>query len=574
MSSAFAAQLDADWHYWMRQHPELATQLGYPGLNGRWTDYSGEAIDARAAYLRESLDRLHRIDPDHLDLATRLDYELYRDLVETSARGLDFHNDPVPIRGVVPHNLMTPVNQLAGVVQEVPLTISMMPTATVADYDDLIARLDGVPALVDQTIALLERGLARQVTPPRVALRELPKQIEAQLVDDPLASPLLASLAVFPSTIRPSDRARIAAGATAAFADRVRPAFARLGEFVTGRYVPACRETTGLDALPDGDAMYAFNIRWHTTLDLTPAEIHQVGLEEVARIATEMARVRAFTGFEGTAEAFAAFLRTDSRFYFADANALLSAYRDIAKRADPMLAPLFGRLPQTPYGVLPVPEAAAPAQTTAYYQPGSLTAGRAGQMFANTYKLEARPRWEMEALTLHEAVPGHHLQIAIAQELSGLPEFRKHSNYTAYVEGWALYAEKLGEEMGFYADPYSKYGQLTYEMWRAARLVVDTGLHAMGWSRQRAIDFFAAHTPKAAQDIVVEIDRYIVWPGQALGYKMGELKIRALRARAEDELDGRFDVRAFHDLLLSQGALPLEVLERRVDDWIASQRAR
>jgi len=250
----------------------------------------------------------------------------------------------------------------------------------------------------------------------------------------------------------------------------------------------------------------------------------------------------------------------------------VTAYRDVAKRADPELSHLFGRLPQTPYGVKPVPDAIAPSQTTAYYEQGAFTAGRPAIMFANTYKLESRPKWEMETLTLHEAVPGHHIQVSIAQELQGLPEFRKNSSYTAFVEGWALYAESLGDEMGFYQDGYSKFGRLTYDMWRAVRLVVDTGLHAMNWTRDQAIDFFRENAAKTDQDIMVEIDRYIVWPGQALGYKIGELKIRELRRNAERRLGTRFDIRQFHDVVLGQGAVPLDVLERQVKAWVESLR--
>jgi uncharacterized protein (DUF885 family) len=287
----------------------------------------------------------------------------------------------------------------------------------------------------------------------------------------------------------------------------------------------------------------------------------------VKRIRSEMDHVMAQANFKGSYDDFKKFLRTDSGFYFKDEASLLTAYRDIAKRADPELAHLFGRLPQTPYGVKRVPDAIAPSQTTAYYDPGSLIAGRPGFMFANTYKLDSRPKWEMEALTMHEAVPGHHIQISLAQELQGLPEFRRNSSYTAFVEGWGLYAESLGDEMGFYKDPYSKFGQLTYEMWRAIRLVVDTGLHSMGWSRDQAIGFFRENAAKTDQDITVEVDRYIVWPGQALGYKMGELKIRELRTDSERKLGPKFDVRQFHDTLLGQGAVPLEVLEKQVQTW-------
>jgi uncharacterized protein (DUF885 family) len=368
------------------------------------------------------------------------------------------------------------------------------------------------------------------------------------------------------------DRPALAKRAAAAYTGRVAPAFRRLHDFLQKTYLPACRETTAASALPSGSAMYEYNVRWHTTTDLTPAQIHERGQSEVRRIRSAMDQVIARSGFTGGFDEFVRFLRTDPRFYYTEPSELLRGYRDIAKRADPELAPLFGRLPQTPYGVAAVPDAIAPSQTTAYYEPGALRAGRPGNMYANTYKLEARPKWEMEALTLHEAVPGHHLQIAIAQEIQGLPEFRKHSSYTAYVEGWALYAERLGEEMGFYRDPYSKFGQLTYEMWRAVRLVVDTGIHALGWSRQRAIDFFKANAAKTEQDIIVEVDRYIVWPGQALGYKIGELKIRELRERAEKALGPRFDIRAFHDEVVGQGALPLDVLEARVAAWVPARR--
>jgi len=285
-----------------------------------------------------------------------------------------------------------------------------------------------------------------------------------------------------------------------------------------------------------------------------------------------MDKVIAQTGFKGSFSDFLEFLRKDPRFYYDDAESLVRAYRDIAKRADPELARLFGKLPRLPYGVLPVPAYAEQSQTTAYFQPGSPEAGRPGYFFANTYALNTRPKWEMEALTLHEAVPGHHFQISLAQEMEGVPEFRKHGGYTAFVEGWGLYAESLGTEMGFYKDPYMKFGQLTYEMWRAIRLVVDTGIHSLGWSRQQAIDYFLANAGKNEHDIVVEVDRYIVWPGQALAYKIGEMKIKELRADAAKELGDRFDIRQFHDQVLDNGALPLDILEKRIKEWVAAKQ--
>jgi uncharacterized protein (DUF885 family) len=573
-SDALHRQFDDDWKYWMAQYPETATAFGYPGQNARWTDYSQAAIDGRNAYLKQSAGRLMAVDRATLDAGDRLNYDLYRDMLETAVAGLGFHNDAMPVRSVVPHNLLMPINQLEGIAQDIPRTFALMPTDTRQDYENIVSRLNGIGPLVDQTIALMEQGLAAGVTPPRITMRDVPDQVQAQIVDDPLKSPMLAALApsaAWPAAVPEDQRADLRARASAAYRDGAAPAFRKLHEFLVSTYIPACRETVAAGALPQGDAMYAYNVKWHVTTDTTPQQIHAIGLAEVARIRAAMDGVMSSIGFAGSYDDFKQFLRTDPRFYVADAPSLLTAYRDIAKRADPQLAHLFGRLPQTPYGVEPVPDAIAPSQTTAYYEPGSFAAGRPANMFANTYKLDSRPTWEMTALTLHESVPGHHIQIALAQEMQGLPEFRKNSSYTAFVEGWALYAESLGDEMGMYADPYAKFGQLTYEMWRAVRLVVDTGIHSMGWTRQQAIDYFRANTAKTDQDITVEVDRYIVWPGQALGYKMGQLKIRELRTTAERQLGTRFDVRRFHDVVLGQGAVPLDVLEQQVGAWVAGR---
>ena len=561
-------QLEEDWKYWMTQYPELATAYGYPGQNMRWTDYSPAAIDARADYLRESFDRLQSIDRAKLPADDQVTYDLYRDALESAFDGLRFHNDAVPIKGVIPHNLFMPMNQLEGIQQTVPHVIAMMPTATREDYENILLRLERLPRLIDQTIALMEEGVAAKWTPSRITFRDVPKQVKAQIFDDPMKSPLLEAFTKFTGAIDEADAKALKQRATSVYKQNVQPALNRLHDFLV-RYLAACRETTDAASLPDGVALYAYNVKWHTTTNTTPQEIHEIGLAEVKRIRAEMDAVMVASGFKGSYEEFKEFLRTDPRFYFKDASSLLTAYRDIAKRADPELARLFGRLPQTPYGVKAIPDAIAPSQTTAYYDPGSFSTGRPAFMCANTYKLESRPQWEMEALTMHEAVPGHHIQIAIAQEMEGLPEFRKNSSYTAYVEGWALYSESLGEEMGFYKDLYSKFGQLTYEIWRAIRLVVDTGLHSMGWSRDRAINFFRENAAKTDQDIIVEVDRYIVWPGQALGYKMGQLKIRELRANAETQLGPKFDIRKFHDVVLRQGAVPMDLLEAQIQAWTA-----
>ena len=550
------------WDYTMREFPEFATAVGYPGQNGRWTDYSADAVARRKRELSEPLAVLQSIDRARLPAGDQLTYDLFRRNISDAVEESRF-----------PGELMA-VTQLGGVQQDVPSTIAQSPANTVRDYEDIVARFRGVPALVDQTIALLERGLAAHVTPPRVTLRDVPQQALNLIVDDPLKSPMLEAFTKFPGAVPAADRERLRAAAVAAYREAVAPAFRRLQTFLAGRYVPGCRESIAMRDLPDGMAWYRVRARASTTTDLTPEQIHAIGLAEVKRIRAQMDSVIAASGFQGGFAEFVQFLRTDPRFYFTTAEDLLRASRDVAKRIDPELTRLFGTLPRLPYGVSPIPSYAERSQTTAYYQPGSPQAHRAGTYFVNTYNLPARPRWEMEALTLHEAVPGHHLQIALSQELEGVPEFRRYGGYTAFVEGWGLYSESLGGELGLYGDAYSKFGQLTYEMWRAVRLVLDTGIHTMGWSRAQAIEYFKANAAKTEHDITVEVDRYIVWPGQALAYKIGELKLKELRAYATTQLGDRFDVRAFHDQVLGAGAVPLDILEGRIRAWVAAVKAR
>jgi len=552
---------DLQWQYTMEEYPEFATYVGWPGQNHRWTDVSLEAIERRNREMEVPARVLATIDRSALGADDQLHRDLFRRGVEESLEGRRFKGEYMPI------------NQMQGVQQNVAQTLAMMRMATTSDYEDIVARLHGVPRLIDQTIALLGKGLETGITPPRVTLRDVPPQILNQVVEDPQASPLLRPFARFPEAVAEPDRERLRRAAAEAYQGEVAPAYRRLHGYVTKEYLPRTRETIALSDLPDGEAWYAFNVRQSTTTRLTPREIHDIGLAEVRRIRGEMDRVMTQSGFAGTFAEFMAFLRSDPRFFFEHAEDLLRGYRDICKRADPELVKLFATLPRLPYGVVPVPAYAEKSQTTAYYEPGSPAVGRPGYFFANTYDLRARPKWEMEALALHEAVPGHHLQIALAQELPAAPEFRKHGFYTAFIEGWGLYAEALGAEMGFYADLYARFGQLTYEVWRAIRLVLDTGMHAFGWPREKAIAYFEENAGKAAHDIVVEVDRYIVWPGQALAYKIGELKIKELRARASAALGPAFDVRAFHDRVLGGGALPLDVLEARIDAWIAEQKA-
>jgi len=561
----FRAFLDEDWKRAMVDQPEAATRLGFPGQNRRWRDKSPQGIELRKKHLRESIATLKTIRREELPEVEKLNYDLYGRFLADLEEGMQYGDDAGG------GSLWMPLNQLGGIQQGAAAILALMPHETVADYEDILARLEALPSAVEQTLALLQDGLKRGYTPPKITLRDVPKQLADLTPAEPMASALLQPFTVFPAGFPETDRARLTDRAKRLYASAVAPAFQKLREYLAATYIPACRDSIAASAMPNGAATYAFRVRFETTTSLTPQQIHEIGLAEVKRIHAEMEKLIAATGFKGSFPEFTEFLRTDPRFYYDKPEDLVNGYRIIAKRIDPELARLFGKLPRLPYGVTPIPEFKAPSQTTAYYQGGAPKVGRSGWYFVNTYKLNARPKWEMEALSLHESVPGHHLQISLAQELEGVPEFRKHAGYTAFVEGWGLYAESLGEEIGMYKDPYSKFGQLAYEMWRAVRLVVDTGMHTMGWTRQQAIDYFRENTGKTDQDVISEIDRYIVWPGQALAYKIGQLKIRELRKEAESKLGAKFDERKFHDAVLENGALPLSVLEAHMKQWIDSQ---
>ncbi|PYU59871.1 MAG: DUF885 domain-containing protein [Acidobacteria bacterium] len=570
-SRKFRAYLHEDWKRWMQEYPETATLVGFPGQNRRWRDDSREGLQARIRHLHESLTKLDSIPRDRLPAEEQFNYDLYRELLETAEEGLQYGDDPIPFRDVVPSNSWMPITQMGGIQQGAAEIIAAMPHQTVADYEDILARLAALPGSIEQNRLFLQEGVNKGYTPPKLMLRNVPKQIAGLIPADPLASPPLEPFKEFPAGFPEVERIRLTDRAKKLYASAVAPAFQKLHDYVTSTYLPACRESIAATALPNGAAAYAFHVRWQTTTNLTPQQIHEIGLSEVKRIRVGMDKVIASAGFQGSFHDFTEVLRTDQRFYYDRADDLVNGYRIITKKIDPELAHLFGKLPRLPYGVCVIPEFKAPSQTTAYYQPGAPSAGRPGCYFVNTFNLHARPKWEMEALSLHEAVPGHHLQLSLGQEMENVPEFRKHLGYSAFVEGWALYSESLGEELGMYKDAYSKFGQLSYEMWRAVRLVVDTGMHSMGWTRQQAIDFFREHTGKTDQDITVEVDRYIVWPGQALAYKIGQMKIRELRSEAQKKLGERFEVRKFHDAVLEEGAVPLSVLEARIKRWMDEQ---
>ena len=444
---------------------------------------------------------------------------------------------------------------------------------SVKDYEDWIARLERLGTYVDQNIALLKQGQKERRTQPRSVMSRVPSQIASQIVAQPEDSPFFAPFKEFPNSIAAGERERLTARARNAISTVVIPAYRRLDAFLAKEFLPKLRETDGIWDTTDGEAYYQNRIKYHTTTALTADEIHEIGLREVARIRAEMDKIIAKLGFKGSFQEFVQYLRTDPKFYYKTGDELFEGYLAVSKRIDPELVKLFGKCPRTPYGVRPIPMTSAPNTTTAYYQPPALDGTRAGYYYVNLFRPEVRPKYEMEVLSVHEAVPGHHFQIALAYEQGELPPFRRNAGYTAYVEGWALYTESLGEDLGLYKDPYSKFGQLTYDMWRAVRLVVDTGIHHKHWTRQQAIDYFKANAAKTEADIVNEIDRYISWPGQALAYKVGQMKIRALRTEAEQKLGSRFDVRQFHDTVLATGAVPLDVLEKNVHAWIDSQLA-
>ena len=558
-SGALHALFASEWDVEMREWPTRASSLGDRRFDDRWPDISPAGFARRAAHARELQARVHAVDPAPLSPDDRLSLDLFTREVDVAVEG-----EPYRLWHIV-------LDQRDGVQTADDLGSSLR-FATTADYDAWIARLRAVPAYVDGAIATLREGTKEHIVQPRVVMERVPAQIAKQVVSDPEQSPFWRPLRSMPASIPQADRDRIAQGARAAIIGAVVPAYRRLGEYFSREYLPSCLPDVGAWQLPRGGDAYAYLVRMQTTTKLTPEQVHDVGLREVARIRGEMLALMARVGFKGTLPEFFAWLRTDPQFFYADARSLFDGYAAMSKRIDPRLVTLFHNLPRAPYGVEPIPDAAAPDTTTAYYREPAADGSRGGTFFVNLYRPEARPKWEMMALTLHESVPGHHLQIALASEQTGLPDFRRHAGWTAYVEGWGLYAESLGEDMGLYDDPYSKFGQLAYEMWRAVRLVVDTGIHAMHWDRKRAIDYFLGNTPKTELDVVNEIDRYIAWPGQALAYKIGQLEILRLREHARAELGTRFDVKDFHDVVLRDGAMPLDLLESRVDAWIAGAK--
>ncbi len=472
------------------------------------------------------------------------------------------------------NDYLTPVHQRGGPQIWLPTFHERMRFERVLDYENYLARLEAIPAYLVGVRELLDAGIERGVVPPKITQVGVLEQFDAHLVDEVANSLFFQPFTKFPKLVPEAERERLTTRGQVVIMEKVIPALRGLRAFLADEYVYSCRDSIGALDLPQGDDFYAHQVRHFTTTYLDPGEIHLRGMREVERIRGEMQKVIEKTGFEGDFAAFVEYLRSDPRFYHKTPEALLSGYRDICKRIDALLPEYFGLLPRSPYGVKAIPDYEAPRSTTAYYQPVPADGSKPGWFYANTYELTARPRYEMVALTLHEAVPGHHLQIALANEIESLSPFRSSLHYTAFVEGWALYAESLGTEMGLYEDPYDDFGRLSYEMWRALRLVVDTGIHQFGWERQQAIDFMLENSSLTRTNVESEVDRYIAWPGQALAYKIGEMEIRRLRNAAEAALGSEFQIRSFHDHMLGAGSLPLGVLTARMEQWVLDQQEK
>ncbi|MFQ5510853.1 MAG: DUF885 family protein [Candidatus Krumholzibacteriia bacterium] len=550
-----------DWEFRLKQNPTFATTYGDRRYNDKLPVVSVSASEFRNSQDKKFLARLQKIDREALSAQDRLNYDIFRLLKENSIREHEFGT------------YLMPITNRSGFHVSFPQLPDRIPFKTVKDYENYVARLRAFARYAADHVGLMREGIRRGYVLPAIVLEGIEGSIEPHIVEDPQKSLLYKPFEDFPDAFSDRDRERLRKAGKKVIERSVVGAYKEFLTFLTYEYIPAARDDIGASSLPDGRRFYEHRVRYYTTLDLSPEEVHRMGLAEVERIRAEMDEIIRRVEFEGSFDDFVAFLRSDDRFYVDQPEELMMHVSLVLKKMDGELPRLFKTLPRMPYGIKPVPDYIAPKTTTAYYNRPAGDGTRAGFYYVNTYDLKSRPLYEVEALSLHEAVPGHHLQIAVQQELTGIPEFRRFSGFTAFVEGWALYAERLGLEAGFYDDPYSDFGRLTYEMWRACRLVVDTGMHYLDWTRREAIDFMAANTALTLHNITTEVDRYISWPGQALAYKIGELKIRELRALCETKLGSRFDVREFHDVVLGSGAVPLEVLESNVKSWLEVQLA-
>ncbi|QYK12837.1 DUF885 domain-containing protein [Shewanella rhizosphaerae] len=551
--------IDDAWQLRLESSPEMAYAQGDEKAAGKLDDLSPEALANHNQAEQALLARLKSLDMASLDKADRIDAQILIYQLQNSVDQYRFHDHYLPITAESGFHAYI-------------ASIAKGNFNSEADYRNYLSKLEALPRYFAQQTYWLKQGLAQGITPAKVVLNGFEESISAFIV--PVEqSGYFKPFTHFPKHFTETQKAELTAQGKALIEQNVLPSYQAFYDFMTQEYIPGARQSIAAYDLPDGKAFYENRVRYYTTLPMTADEVHQLGLKEVKRIRAEMQAIIDKLGYQGSFADFLHFLRTDPQFYAKTPEQLLKEAAFIAKKADAMLPKFFGKLPRTPYGIQEVPAEIAPKYTTGRYS-GASGDDQPGYYWVNTYALDKRPLYELEALTLHEAVPGHHLQISLNKELTSLPNFRRYSYISAFGEGWGLYSEYLGLEGGFYQDPYSNFGRLTYEMWRAARLVVDTGMHAKGWTRQQAIDYMAGNTALSLHNVTTEIDRYISWPGQALSYKIGELTIKRLRAKAEQALGEKFDIRAFHDAVLANGSVPMALLEQQIDDFIAAQAAR
>lgn len=549
------------WDEYLERNPEFASAIGDKRFNDKISDYSVSAVNEWLAREQQLLMKLAQINPDGFTESENTSRELLMRQFADDVEGSEFKEWEMP------------VNQMDGIYRTYPDLVAELSFTTVKDYDDWIARLHQIPKAFDQVTDNMDLGIQDHRVPPKYLLEKALEQVKTLADQKPEDSPLALPLKKFPASIPAAEQTRIKTDMLAAIAKEDLPAYQRLARFMQVTYVPAGRTEPGISALPDGAKYYSYLIRRTTTTDLTADQIHQIGLEEVKKDEAAMLAIAQKLGFKDL-QSFRASLKTNPKLKATSREQLLDTYRGYLKPMQAKLPELFGKLPKAPFEVVPVPAYLEKTSAPAYYEAGTPDGSRPGRLFIDTYNASDRNLYQVEAIAYHEGLPGHHLQISIAQELTGIPAFRKFAGYTAYQEGWGLYAERLGKDVGFYQDPYSDYGRLESDVWRAIRLVVDTGVHSEHWSRQQMVDYFHEHSNVDETSVQAEVDRYIAWPSQALAYKIGQLKILQLRDRAKQRLGTKFDIRAFHDEVLDAGAMPLDMLEALVDNWIGQQAAR
>ncbi|MDQ2833326.1 MAG: DUF885 domain-containing protein [Acidobacteriota bacterium] len=557
-SQALSSLLHEIWEDHLKESPEFATSIGDKRYDDELTDYSVKAVNQRLQRGLGYIEQLGAIETTGLTDQEQLSAELMLRSLIDEQQAAKFKEWEMP------------VNQFYGFHTDLPQLAGRTDFNTAKDYDDYIKRMKKVPLAFSQVMTNMQLGADEGRTPPQYLMEKVLLQVQALADQKPEESAFAQPLKKFPNALNAADRKRISDELLAAISSDVLPSYKRFSGFLKAEYIPKARKDPGISAIPGGDAYYAFRVRQSTTLEKTPAEIHQIGLDEVKRDEAEMLAIVKRLGFADI-NSFSTALKTNSKEHPSSPDALIEAYRGYIAGMKPKLPELFGRLPKAPLEVVPVPAYMEKDQAAAYYDNGTPDGSRPGRVYVNTYNFAQRSLAPVESVSYHEGLPGHHLQISIAQELTGLPEFRKFTYFTAYTEGWGLYSERLGKDIGFYKDPYNDYGRLEADMWRAIRLVVDTGVHSQHWTRQQMVDFFHDHSAIDETNVQAEVDRYIAWPGQALGYKMGQLKILELREKAKTALGPKFDIRAFHDEVLDSGALPMDVLERRVNAWIEGQ---